>query len=280
MAHVSLVYQGQEINERDEMLSLTDMWRAAGSPDDLKPAEWRRYPRTEKRINHLATDMGLSHTDIVRAIRGGDEQGTWAHWALAIEYAEDLSEEMWLWAKTAIREKMEQSRAPIQTLPAVIATDTDLPRALLAFAASIDSCVQRQSGEIASIKTDVSALKTGQARIESRLNEIATRGRRKIKDSVKGEITRHTGILGGRCPCCGVRVVVIDGRVAPHSEFDHFYANSAPDADHVWLVCTDCHAELTRHVAKRDERNAEFQAFQAKRRRLPGSQLRLVGDVA
>lgn len=66
--HPFLVYGDHQINERGEMLSLTDMWRAAGSPSDLKPAEWRRYPRTERRSKHLASDMGLSHNDIIQRL--------------------------------------------------------------------------------------------------------------------------------------------------------------------------------------------------------------------
>ena len=119
-----LIYAGHRINERDEMLSLTDMWRAAGRPENLKPNDWVSQERTAKRIDHLyktsiATTDGNS---VIQTFRGA-EGGTWAHWALAIEYAEDLSTEMWFWAKTAIREKMERLHAPIQAT-AVLVADT------------------------------------------------------------------------------------------------------------------------------------------------------------
>jgi hypothetical protein len=126
----------------------------------------------------------------------------------------------------------------------------------------------------------VSGLDVRLGSIEARMNEIAQRGRRRIKDTTKGELVRDTDRLGGRCPCCGVTAVTQDGYRLPRAEFDHFYANSAPEANHCWLICIACHAELTRNVAKRDERNAEFQAFQAKRRRLPGAQLSLLTDIA
>lgn len=277
MSASPLTYNGLSIHERGEMLSLTDMWRAAGSPEELRPAEWRRYPRTEKRANHIATTVGLSHSQLFQALNEGGDWNTWAHWALAIEYAEDLSVEMWFWAKTAIREKMERHRAPVEALPAVVAAE---PRAfevaIERLATLVQSGFELYGREISEVRQDVRAIHTRMTGIEARIEEVARRGRRRIKDSVKGEITRHTGLLGGRCPCCGVRTVVVDGWPAPHAEFDHFYANSAADAEHVWLICIECHADLTRHVAKRDERNAEFQAFQSKRRRLPGAQMRLI----
>ena len=37
----ALVYEGEIISAKAEMLSLTDMWRAAGSPDKKRPADWK-----------------------------------------------------------------------------------------------------------------------------------------------------------------------------------------------------------------------------------------------
>ncbi|PJI56022.1 hypothetical protein CTI14_00380 [Methylobacterium radiotolerans] len=37
-----LDYRGAIIHERHEMLSLTDMWKAAGSPENREPFNWLR----------------------------------------------------------------------------------------------------------------------------------------------------------------------------------------------------------------------------------------------
>jgi hypothetical protein len=38
-----LTIKGVKIRAREEMLCLTDLWRAAGSPDKKQPYEWARY---------------------------------------------------------------------------------------------------------------------------------------------------------------------------------------------------------------------------------------------
>lgn len=279
MADFSLTYNDHQINERGEMLSLTDMWRAAGGDPNKAPKFWIPQDATQEFIGYIS-DLKKVIPDNLLQVERGRNGGTWAHWQIAMAYAKYLSPEFHAWCNQVVRDYMEARGAPAQSLPAVIAVPSRIEQTLDKLAELVYNGMAHQSAEITEVKTDVSALKRGQARIEARLDEIAKSGRKRIKDSVKGQIVTNTDQLGGRCPCCGVTSVTQDGYRLPHAEFDHFYANSAPDADHVWLICISCHAELTRHVAKRDERNAEFQAFQAKRRRLPGAQLSLLTEQA
>lgn len=278
-AQDSLIYNGCTIQERDEMLSLTDMWRAADKPQNQRPVDWLGLASTESFAEHIAAVVGKSHDDIIQTLRGNDA-GTWAHWQIGMAYAKYLSHDFHAWCNQVVRDHMEKRQAPIQSTAVMVATSSRLDETLNKLAALIYDGHEKHSREIGEVRQDVRAINSRLTGIEARIEEVAKRGRRRVKDSVKGDITRHTHLLGDRCPCCGVRTVVVDGRPAPHAEFDHFYANSAPDADHVWLICSGCHAELTRHVTARDERNAEFQAFQAKRRRLPGSQLTLLEGAA
>jgi hypothetical protein len=50
----------------------------------------------------------------------------------------------------------------------------------------------------------------------------------------------------GQCPCCS-REPVLTGasRPAPGAEFDHFFHRSLNTPEHGWLICPECHAELT-----------------------------------
>jgi hypothetical protein len=75
--------------------------------------------------------------------------------------------------------------------------------------------------------------------------------------------------LMGKCPCSG-SVDVLDGighRLAD-AEFDHFDASSHPDAEHTWLNCRPFPLGLTTRRVPRDRRQAEFPAYQSKRRGL------------
>jgi hypothetical protein len=75
--------------------------------------------------------------------------------------------------------------------------------------------------------------------------------------------------MGGKCPCCGsADVLDASGQRSGEAEYDHFYASSAPDVEHTWLICKPCHLGLTTGRVPRDQREAEFRAYQSKRRRL------------
>ena len=101
------------------------------------------------------------------------------------------------------------------------------------------------------------------------LRQAIGQQRREIKDGVKRQHLTAIAALGGRCPCCGSREVVDkDGKKAGGAEADHFYAASKPDAEHTWLICQPCHADLTVGRLLRDQREAEFRTYQNRRRRL------------
>lgn len=98
-------------------------------------------------------------------------------------------------------------------------------------------------------------------------------GRRRLKEATKREHINAVRALGGRCPCCGeAQVVDSDGVKSRFSEYDHFYQSSYPNAEHTWLICAPCHNGLSAGRIPRDQREAEFRAYQNKRRRLPDSQ--------
>ncbi len=105
----ALTYAGTEIHQRHEMLSLTDMWRAAGSDPSRRPAEWARSEDATRFVSFLAEtlNVGISHIDLFRSERGGNRPGTWAHWQIGLAYAKYLSPEFHVWCNTVVRERME-----------------------------------------------------------------------------------------------------------------------------------------------------------------------------
>lgn len=102
-----LVYEGQTIGDREEALSLTDMWKAAGSPANQDPAQWLRSAQGEAFIDAVSVNMGISHNDLVQAVRGGKRPGTWAHWQIAFAYAKYLSPDFHMWCNQVVRSHME-----------------------------------------------------------------------------------------------------------------------------------------------------------------------------
>ena len=107
-----LVYNGEVIHQRDEMLSLTDMWKAAGSDPSRTPYEWLRSGDGERFVEFLASTLGVTEPGknrfgLVHVTKGGSTRGgTLAHWQVGLAFAKHLSPEFHMWCNTVVRERM------------------------------------------------------------------------------------------------------------------------------------------------------------------------------
>nr|WP_305123473.1 Rha family transcriptional regulator [Roseomonas sp. GC11] len=130
-----------------------------------------------------------------------------------------------------------------------------------------DQAIDRVAARVDVIAEDVAYLK-----------HMAHARRRVLNEATKRGHVEDTRRMGGRCPCCNMaEVVSADGMRSPFAEFDHFYANSQPNGAHTWLICKPCHTDLTSGRVPREQREAEFRAYQGHRRRLPGRQQTFFG---
>lgn len=102
-----LIYNNVRIQQaRDGMMSLTDMWRAAGSPANKDPGQWARLSTTSDLERVLGDIMGKSH-NLIRS-KTGRTGGTFAHPIIAVSYAKYLSEEFHIWANSVVLERIHQ----------------------------------------------------------------------------------------------------------------------------------------------------------------------------
>lgn len=106
-------YNGTPIHQRDEMVSLTDMWRAAGEAESKRPVFWQQTQLGTQFIEFVAANLKTEDREVWQS-RRGNGGGTWAHWQIAMAYAKFLSPEFHMWANTVVRERMEgvSNRAP------------------------------------------------------------------------------------------------------------------------------------------------------------------------
>lgn len=107
----ALAFNGAPIHEKGEMISLTDMWKAAGSPDAQRPADWRDYAGRVF-IEAVALANNAVADGIFTTTRGRNGQ-TFGHWQVALGYAQYLSPEFHMWCNTVVREKMEGRPKPV-----------------------------------------------------------------------------------------------------------------------------------------------------------------------
>lgn len=106
---VTLDYNGSVIRIDDEKLNLTDMWRAAGGPENREPYNWARFEGAAF-IEAVAMNLNLSETQVLISKRGKNG-GTSAHWQIGLAYAKYLSPEFHMWCNTVVRDRMENKPA-------------------------------------------------------------------------------------------------------------------------------------------------------------------------
>lgn len=106
----ALIFNDVTIGNRDDMLSLTDMWRAAGEPKGKRPANWTRKegaPFIEAVA--LTLNVPVGHILVTERGRSG---ATYAHWQIGLAYAKYLSAEFHMFCNTKVRDYMEGRLAP------------------------------------------------------------------------------------------------------------------------------------------------------------------------
>ncbi len=143
----SLVYGGVEIGERGEMLSLTDMWRADKSPVNREPFNWIRKEGA-RLIDQVAADYNLPASQ-VKSVKQGKGGGTFAHWQIAMAYAQYLSTEFHVWCNSVVRchmtgESIEETAPQVPTVAgddmgALLELVSDLQSTLMAAVQRSDS---------------------------------------------------------------------------------------------------------------------------------------------
>jgi len=108
---VSLDYDGQSIRlaDSDNMFSLTDAWKAAGSDSSQKPVVWLRNSATVGLIGEL--EKVIQDHLLVRTVVGRNG-GTWAHFKLALAYAAYLNPKFHAWMLHVVQERFEEMQNP------------------------------------------------------------------------------------------------------------------------------------------------------------------------
>lgn len=87
--------------------------------------------------------------------------------------------------------------------------------------------------------------------------------------STKAELSQVVWLCYMRhCPCC-LNTVLFgpDCRRLQSAQFDHWLDNPNKRLPwQMWLICSDCHANFTRGLWRREECQARFETFQQHRR--------------
>lgn len=124
---IVLKFQDHAIRDRDQTLCLTDMWKAAGSPENKRPNDWLATPMAREFVEFIGENLNAEKSGIalVEAKRGGRDAGTWAHWQIGLAYAKYLSPAFHAWCNQIVRAHMEGKVSRIDEAPSWIRSVLD-----------------------------------------------------------------------------------------------------------------------------------------------------------
>lgn len=93
-----MVYNDVRIRYNAEgLLSLSDMWRAAGAPKHKSPEDWQRYAGADF-VDFVTNYLPEEKSRFIKVCRGRSG-GTWAHWRIALAYARYLGPGFYAWCR-------------------------------------------------------------------------------------------------------------------------------------------------------------------------------------
>lgn len=122
---VKFDYQGYPIsfnNDNGVMVNATNMAKPFGKV----AKDWLRTKQTQEFITSLSAVRQICPTDLVQIKQGGNEQGTWMHEDVALEFARWLSPQFAIWTNIKIKELLTQGVATVSNDDETIAKAMDI----------------------------------------------------------------------------------------------------------------------------------------------------------
>lgn len=112
MSDIAPIFYGDvQVRYNDKgLICLTDMFSAAGSPENKDPRQWKRKSGQEF-IDFVANNLNVPTGHIYQSSKGRGG-ATWAHWQIALAYAKYLSPEFHAWANQVVKERIEEDKNP------------------------------------------------------------------------------------------------------------------------------------------------------------------------
>lgn len=102
-------WNGIDIAGKGEMLCLTHMWKAEGSPRGKEPWRWLETDHAKQFVDFIRESHNLVLSEVIKSIRGKGG-GTWAHWQIAMAYAKYLSHPFHAHVNATYRKVREQEQ--------------------------------------------------------------------------------------------------------------------------------------------------------------------------
>ena len=99
------------IGKDGDLLSLTDLWKIAGSPDNKRPIDWKEKDSTKELIETMAYTFSSATTALLKTKRGRNA-GTYGHKSIALSYAKWLDPALHILVNEVFFQRIEEEKNP------------------------------------------------------------------------------------------------------------------------------------------------------------------------
>ena len=97
--------------DKDDRVSLTDLWKAAGSNDDKRPNDWLALDQTKAFIEGVCSVLNTVQNGIISTKRG-KSGGSFAHKQIALAYAKYLDPKLHVAVNEVFFQRIEEEKNP------------------------------------------------------------------------------------------------------------------------------------------------------------------------
>lgn len=101
----------ENIGRDGDLLSLTDLWKAAGSPENKRPIDWQEKESTKEYIETLAITFNSAEKALLKT-KKGRWGGTYAHKSIALSYAKYLDPALHVLVNEVFFQRIEEEKNP------------------------------------------------------------------------------------------------------------------------------------------------------------------------
>lgn len=109
------------IHNSGELVSLTDLWREAGSPANKEIKRWLESDPVNRFIKTVSSLLKVGISDVIK-IKRGKGGGTLAHKQIALEYAQYLDPQLAVLVNEVFFERIEEEKNPELAIDRVVRT--------------------------------------------------------------------------------------------------------------------------------------------------------------
>lgn len=99
------------VKVENEMFSLTDLWKLAGSDNSKRPIDWQKKESTKELIEAMQVMFSSGKIPLLKTKRGKGA-GTYGHKSIALSYAKYLDPKLHILVNEVFFERVEEEKNP------------------------------------------------------------------------------------------------------------------------------------------------------------------------